>query len=208
MAHANRFDAYSFDPVPQHSHEYISPPLLQALLRLNVQSVLEIGCGNGSLAHAMTDAGIQVTGIDPSLCGIEIATRQVPKATFIQMDAGDDPAQIEETIFDAVVSSEVIEHLFRPRTLLRLAHLKLRPGGRLLLTTPYHGYAKNFMLSLFNKWDFHHASHKEGGHIKFWSRKSLTRLLRSEGFDAIHFQGLGRLPFLWKSMLLIAQKQN
>lgn len=208
MDEANRFDAYPFDQTPQHSYGYLSPPLLRTLSRLNTQTVLEIGCGNGSLAKAMTDAGIQVTGIDPSPSGIEIARQQVPQANFIQMDVNDDPARIQQSEFDAVVASEVVEHLFRPRTLLRFAQTQLRPGGLLLLTTPYHGYLKNLSLSLLNKWDFHHASHKDGGHIKFWSRKTLTRLLQAEGFEVVHFQGLGRLPFLWKSMLLIARKQD
>jgi 2-polyprenyl-3-methyl-5-hydroxy-6-metoxy-1,4-benzoquinol methylase len=208
VAEANRFDAYPFDQEPQHSFSYLSPPLLEQLSRLDVKTVLEIGCGNGSLAKAMTEAGIQVTGIDPSVSGNKIARQQAPQATFIQMGVNDDPARIEQSEFDAVVASEVIEHLYRPRALLRLAHAKLRHGGVLLLTTPYHGYAKNLILSLLNRWDFHHASHKDGGHIKFWSRKSLTRLLQSEGFEVIRFHGLGRLPFLWKSMLLVARKQG
>jgi len=173
-----------------------------------VKTVLEIGCGNGSLAKAMTEAGIQVTGIDSSVSGIGIARQHVPQANFIQMDVSEDPARIEQSGFDAVVASEMIEHLFRPRALLRLAQAKLRPGGALLLPTPYHGYVKNLTLSLLDKWDFHHASHKDGGHIKFWSRKTLTRLLHSEGFEGIRFHGLGRLPFLWKSMLLVARKQD
>ncbi len=124
------------------------------------------------------------------------------------MDIYEDPARLETSGVDAIVASEVIEHLFRPRVLMRFAQAKLRPGGFLLLSTPYHGYTKNLILSLLNKWDFHHASHTDGGHIKFWSRRTLTRLLQAEDFDVIHFEGLGRLPLLWKSMLLIAQKKG
>jgi hypothetical protein len=45
-----------------------------------------------------------------------------------------------------------------------------------------------------------------GGHIKFWSRATLSQLLRDNGFTVIDFSGVGRVPYLWKSMVLVAQK--
>jgi hypothetical protein len=45
----------------------------------------------------------------------------------------------------------------------------------------------------------------DGGHIKFWSKKTLSELLKREGFEVIDFHGVGRLPYLWKSMVLIAK---
>ena len=75
-------------------------------------------------------------------------------------------------------------------------------------STPYHGYLKNLMLSLFDHWDFHHTVLWEGGHIKFWSRKTLGRLLEQNGFKVLSFQGVGRMPFIWKSMIIVAQKKE
>jgi 2-polyprenyl-6-hydroxyphenyl methylase/3-demethylubiquinone-9 3-methyltransferase len=82
----------------------------------------------------------------------------------------------------------------------------LKPGGLLIISTPYHGYLKNLALSIFGKWDDHHTALWDGGHIKFWSRSTLTQLLEAGGFDVIDFRGVGRLPWLWKSMVLIARK--
>jgi hypothetical protein len=72
--------------------------------------------------------------------------------------------------------------------------------------TPYHGYLKNLALSVFDKWDFHHTPLWHGGHIKFWSKRTLTQLLTDSGFDVVEFHGVGRLPYLWKSMVLVATK--
>ena len=36
----------------------------------------------------------------------------------------------------------------------------------------------------------------------FWSRQTLTRLFEDEQFKFVSFQGLGRLPWLWMTMLL------
>ena len=75
------------------------------------------------------------------------------------------------------------------------------------MTTPYHGYLKNLALSIFGMWDYHHTALWHGGHIKFWSRATLTKLLNENGFDVIEFHGVGRVAYLWKSMLLVARKR-
>jgi 2-polyprenyl-3-methyl-5-hydroxy-6-metoxy-1,4-benzoquinol methylase len=107
---------------------------------------------------------------------------------------------------DAVVSTEVIEHLFSPHLLPIYAFKVLNSKGYIILTTPYHGYLKNLLLSLFGKWDKHHTPLWHGGHIKFWSRATLTQLLSENGFKVIGFSGVGRVPYLWKSMVIVAQK--
>jgi len=206
MQEAYSFSGYRFGHDAQHTYAYLCPAILKALSRLNAKTVLEIGCGNGTLAKAIADHGMKIAGLDPSESGIENARKILPESKFYCMNVYDDPARIENNDLDAVVAAEVIEHLFRPRALLRFAHAKLRPGGFLLLTTPYHGYLKNLALSFLDKWDFHHAPQTDGGHIKFWSRRSLTRVLQKENFEVVDFVGAGRLPYLWKSMLLVAQK--
>lgn len=105
-----------------------------------------------------------------------------------------------------MVSTEVIEHLFSPHLLPRFAAGVLKPGGWLVISTPYHGYLKNLALSLVDKWDDHHTPLWHGGHIKFWSRATLSRLLEENGFVVEGFSGVGRLPWLWKSMVLVARK--
>ena len=86
------------------------------------------------------------------------------------------------------------------------AYPLVRDGGHLIVTTPYHGYLKNLSLALLDRWDSHHAPLWEGGHIKFWSRATLTELLERGGFRVAGFSGAGRIPPLWKSMVLVARK--
>ena len=171
-----------------------------------VRRILDLGCGNGALCRELVDAGLQVSGVEPSLDGIAAARRLVPQSNFYEMSVYDDPGKIPESGFDAVVSTEVIEHLFRPRALPLFARAKLRAGGILMLSTPYHGFLKNLAISLMNGWDSHHTPLWDGGHIKFWSRRTLTSLLEQSGFEVIGSHGVGRFPFLWKSMILVARK--
>jgi 2-polyprenyl-3-methyl-5-hydroxy-6-metoxy-1,4-benzoquinol methylase len=165
-------------------------------------TILDIGCGNGSLVRYLIDRRFTVTGIDPSESGINNARSILPQSKFYCMGVYDDPQKIEETDFDVVIATEVIEHLFYPRELLRFAKAKLKKNGLLLLSTPYHGYVKNLVLSITGKWDRHHTPLWDGGHIKFWSKNTLSRLLTEEGFAVENFVGCGRIPCLWKSMIL------
>lgn len=46
----------------------------------------------------------------------------------------------------------------------------------------------------------------DGGHIKLWSRKTLTRLLAEAGFVNLRFRGVGRLPGFWMTMVVRGDK--
>jgi len=129
-----------------------------------------------------------------------------PELVFHQLGVDDDPSAVGNASFDVAIATEVIEHLVRPRNLPRFAKQVLRPGGHLLISTPYHGYVKNLVLALSNKWDSHLTPLWDGGHIKLWSRKTLSQLLNEGCFRVVRFIGAGRLPFLWKSMIIVAQK--
>jgi 2-polyprenyl-3-methyl-5-hydroxy-6-metoxy-1,4-benzoquinol methylase len=100
----------------------------------------------------------------------------------------------------------VIEHLYDPRTFIRRVQECLRPGGVLVLSTPYHGYLKNVFIALSAKFDAHVEPLWDGGHIKFWSRSTLTALLEEMGFRVAGFVGVGRIPYLWKSMVLVSYR--
>jgi 2-polyprenyl-3-methyl-5-hydroxy-6-metoxy-1,4-benzoquinol methylase len=201
-------DSYGWkSATPPHTHAYLCDAILAACRRANARRVLDVGCGNGALCRALSAAGFEVVGCDSDPEGIEIAAQADPAARFQALGVYDDPAELGEADFDAVISTEVVEHLFAPRALPRFARAVLRNGGSLILSTPYHGFLKNLALSLADKWDFHHSPLWDGGHIKFWSRKTLARLLVEEGFEVAAFQGIGRVPLLWKTMIMVGVKQ-
>lgn len=137
--------------------------------------------------------------------GVEMALKGASGAEFKLVSVYDSPESLGETGFDAVLSTEVIEHLFLPAALPRFARAVLKPGGHLIVTTPYHGYLKNLLICLAGHWDSHHTPLWDGGHIKFWSYRSLSAVLRANGFDVAEFRGAGRVYGLWKSMVVTAR---
>lgn len=176
----------------------------------DVRSICDLGCGNGYLARRLGALGYRVVGVDGSRPYIDTArrTNSLPNVTFKRGFFGPDVESelLREGPFDLVLSSDVIEHLYRPSDLLDTAKALLSVGGILVLGTPYHGYWKNLAISLLDRWDAHHGVHWEGGHIKFFSPRSLSTLVRTHGFEDLRFQYYGRVPGFWKNMICIARK--
>lgn len=203
---ANTVTTYGWtDGDAVQSHDYLARPIQETLARLAAHKVLDLGCGNGAMANWLQGQGFDVYGCDQDEAGIGMATAHSKGARFQRIGVYDDPDALGERDFDAVYSTEVIEHLFQPRQLPLFAHRVLRPGGHLIISTPYHGYLKNLLIALFDKWDSHHTPLWDGGHIKFWSRSTLTTLLEANGFRVVGFRGAGRVYGLWKSMIIVAR---
>jgi 2-polyprenyl-3-methyl-5-hydroxy-6-metoxy-1,4-benzoquinol methylase len=190
-----------------HAHRYLSRPLVNFLEKTTDPVILDLGCGNGSLAKALIEKGYNVYGTDASSKGIDIAQRHHPDRFAVQnLESDNLPNQLSQIKFNTIISTEVIEHLYNPRKFIRFSKAVLlqNGGGVLIISTPYHGYLKNLLLSLSGKWDDHINPLWDGGHIKMWSRNTITKLLEEEGFHITHFKGCGRVPYIWKSMMIKA----
>jgi 2-polyprenyl-3-methyl-5-hydroxy-6-metoxy-1,4-benzoquinol methylase len=200
--------SYGWDTLTPQSTEYIAPQIKKILKALGAKRVADIGAGNGVLCGELSALGFDIVGIEYDRDGANIATKSYPGVKFYNFGVQDDPALLlaSESHFDVVISTEVIEHLFSPHLLPVYARAILQDDGHLIVTTPYHGYWKNLALCVLDKWDSHHTALWYGGHIKFWSRKTLTQLLEQNGFEVSKFFGVGRIPYFWKSMVLVARK--
>ena len=193
---------------PECSAPYVVPVLKRLASAVAPPArVLDIGCGNGYNSNQYKDWGYDVTGIDYSEEGISIARQQHEGIRFESMPIADDLAdQLGGERFDIVSSTEVCEHLYDPHEWARAAFNALRPGGIFVLSTPYHGFIKNLTISLTGGWDTHFDALRTGGHIKFFSNKTLGTVLTDAGFEDFTFVGAGRAPLLWKSILVRARK--
>ena len=108
--------------------------------------------------------------------------------------------------FDAVFCLEVIEHSFLPRSLIDSLEKMTKKNGYIFLSTPYHGYLKNLVIALLGKFDEHFTSLWDFGHIKFFSKKTLTKLIKEKNLKIVGYGTVGRTFFLWKSMFFIIKK--
>jgi 2-polyprenyl-3-methyl-5-hydroxy-6-metoxy-1,4-benzoquinol methylase len=205
---ANEYEYSYQDNKAGHHHKYLIKPLLEMIAEISPPPeksaklrILDVGCGNGSLSNLIAEQGYEVTGLEESESGVKLANQNFPNCRFVQGSIYNLPYSEIEDEFDIIISSEVIEHLFFPKELVRNTKQLLKPNGRLILTTPYHGYLKNLILAISGKMDSHFTVLWDGGHIKFFSVATMTALLESENCTNIHFKFAGRFPYVWKSML-------
>lgn len=123
---------------------------------------LDLGCGRGAFLE-LAPGGV---GVDPD-----------PESPGRPLDGGHIP--LDHASVDLVWCSEVIEHVADPLALLFEARRVLRPAGRLLLTTPAHPWWRRVAIAAL-RFDAHFDP--LGGHLRYFTRRSLTGALEAGGF--------------------------
>lgn len=187
--------------------DYIGPVVFATLAanRLFGKRVFEVGCGDGEFAAVLAQRGYAVTAIDPSESGVRHANMKWPHLAIHQRSDQDDLAA-EFGTFPFVMSFEVIEHVYAPRMFLRRIHDLLMPGGRAIISTPYHGYLKNLVMAATGALDNHFQAAADHGHIKFFSVPTLCALMRECGLEPLSVHRAGRIAPLAKSMVIVASR--
>lgn len=200
------YDGSGLDP--PHQPLYLDRILYRLRADSSIRTILDAGCGDGNFAASLAGAGFTVYGVDLGSAIAIAASRNI--GTFREASLYDDLldpfGDVER--FDAIVAVEVMEHLFSPRDFIGRAEAALRPGGLLILTTPYWGYWKTLALAVAGRVDQMHTALWDGGHIKHWSRKTLTALVEERRFRLVAFDGDARrpIPYLWQGMMLTFER--
>lgn len=168
--------------------------------------VLDLGCGEGRHAHGLHMlGGLDVVGVD--LDEASLRTAREGLATLPPRAAGDphrtsflagDATRLAfaDDTFDAVICSEVLEHLPDYDAALREIRRVLRPGGRLCVTVP-HGWPERICWRLApppGGYPF-----QPGGHIRIFDEVDLRYSVERRGFRLFrrhHAHGL-HAPYWW-----------
>jgi 2-polyprenyl-3-methyl-5-hydroxy-6-metoxy-1,4-benzoquinol methylase len=143
--------------------------LLKALARnTRGRRLLDVGCGEGQLLQTAQVEGWDSTGIDLSESAVRLGRER--ELSVSRTDFFD--ASLDEQRFDAIVMSELIEHVPSPARFLKRAEQLLETDGILYLTTPNFGSLARRMLG--ETWSVIHPEH-----IGYFERSTL-RMMASE----------------------------
>jgi SAM-dependent methyltransferase len=167
------------------------------------ERVLDLGCGAGRFVRVLAEQGADPVGVDVAAAAIERARRNVPGGDF-RLVAPDGTLPLAHGECDLVWCSETLEHVLDVGDLLSEARRVLRPGGRLLLTTPDHGRVKRTAIALLR---FEAHFDPLGEHLRFFTRRSLARALEAAGFGAPRFRTSGGPP-LFRSTLVARTRRS
>jgi SAM-dependent methyltransferase len=151
--------------------------------------VLDLGCGEGYFTARLAQAGAIALGADVSAEALRRARSRHPGLQLQAIDAaGEWP--LADASFDLVWAGEVIEHVADTAGWLSEVRRVLRPRGQLVLSTPAHGRVTMLALALSGRrFDRHFDPRSD--HLRFYSARSLRRLLSDFGFDDIEVHAAG-----------------
>jgi SAM-dependent methyltransferase len=164
------------------------------------ERVLDLGCGSGRFLAALRDAGADPVGVELAEAAAERARANGPDVRLVEPD-GSLPLGHGE--IDLVWCSEVLEHVPDTGQLLTEARRVLKPGGRILLTVPFHGRVQAAAIAL-TRFDAHFDP--LGQHVRFFTRASLAETLEASGFEPTWIAGDGGPPLFRRMLVALAQR--
>lgn len=140
--------------------------------------ILDVGCGNGDFLIAAQEAGYTVCGIDISDAAVAQCKDlgfAVQKADFVHFPGCEQ--------FDFITMWDLLEHLPDPHSFIKRAFQLLRPGGYLVIKTPYIGEPTFSVVKAFPRLSGILLSTPE--HLQFFNHQTLKTLLHKNGFDCL-----------------------
>lgn len=178
--------------------------------------ILDVGCGDGNVSQLYLSKG-EVYGVDISEKALDFARKRGIKTRLVDLNRGRLP--YTDGFFEAVVLTDVVEHLLDPPSLLKEAKRVLKRGGRLIITVPNFARLTN-RLRMF--WGdpvdiLHWAKYgDEIEHLHWFTKPKLKSLLQKTNFKEISFvptglpegflYGLFSLPELGDFLTVTAEK--
>ena len=164
--------------------------LLSFLGDLPPSRVLDLGCSSGLLSERIRAMGHHVTGVDRE--AFPETLKNVDEFAVGDLEDGI-PAEVG-TGYDVVIAADVLEHLRRPERLLDDIKHVMNPGGRLLVSVPNFGHWYPRTRTMLGVFDYDQRGILDRTHYRFFTRKSLDRMLRNAGFEVRRRTEVG-LPF-------------
>lgn len=156
------------DPPPNHPMHHIAVTLRAAITRLSRR--LEVPADGRVLDHGCAD--MPYRSLFPE--GVEFTGADLPGNPLAGVEIGEDGSlPLDDASFDAVLSTQVLEHVGDPAAHLAESFRVLEPGGRMLLST--HGIM---------------IYHPDPLDLWRWTSAGLRRIVEREGFEVEHFEGI------------------
>nr|XP_045723220.1 ubiquinone biosynthesis O-methyltransferase, mitochondrial [Mirounga angustirostris] len=163
--------------------------------------ILDVGCGGGLLTEPLGRLGASVIGIDPVAENIKTAQHHKSFDPVLDKRIEYRACSLEEIVeetaeaFDAVVASEVVEHVIDLETFIQCCCQALKPGGSLFITTinkTQLSYALGIVFS-----EQITGIVPKGTHTweKFVSPEKLESILESNGLSVQTVAGMLYNPF-------------
>lgn len=135
-------DADTFNYFEEHTGEHAHEErrvheAIMSYIPPSAESILDAGCGTAWVAEEYVKQGRFVCSMDISTNNPKQALKRFPSADHVGLVADAFHLPIKDSSFDVIIASEIIEHTVDPKGFVHSLFAALKPGGRLIITTPY-----------------------------------------------------------------------
>lgn len=155
----------------------------------NISQVLDVGCGNGRFGQILKDNfNCTVWGIEPDENSASEAQKSLD---YVLNDSFNENIYLHEQKFDCIFFNDVLEHLVDPYAALKLSKNLLLPGGYVISSIPniLHFFTIYRILET-QDWKYEETGILDKTHLRFFTKKSITRMFEECGFKVLRIQGI------------------
>jgi ubiquinone/menaquinone biosynthesis C-methylase UbiE len=154
-------------------------------IQKNVNSILDVGCGNGWIAKEFLPKGKIVVSLDISVTNPSIVKKLYSNPKHFAVAADSFYLPFNDNSFDCVVASEIIEHVVDPAGFIKELFRVVKKGGRLIITTPYKEKIIYYLCI--------HCNQKTpaNAHIHSFDEKKLEDLYSGKDLEGFKFETFG-----------------
>jgi 2-polyprenyl-3-methyl-5-hydroxy-6-metoxy-1,4-benzoquinol methylase len=186
--------------------EEVNEGILREFRRLQPPAgrVLDIGCGRGQLGAAVRSLGWEIWGVEQSGDACETADKRLHR--LIRADLHDldrVQAAIGDARFDGLIFSDVLEHVYDPRTVLENYLAFVKPGGRVFISVPNMVVWTNRLKLLFGRVTYDDTGVMDRTHIRFFTFKTARQLAAASGCQV---ERVASTPYLVRAFLPLLKR--
>lgn len=156
------------------------------------RNVLEVGCSAGGFFVNLNKAE-NIWGIEPDAGMAESIPAEKYHARILVGRYEDVETELPDNYFDLIVCNDVIEHMLDPGRFLESVKAKMTSDGSLVGSIPNVRYYRNLYNLLFKKdWKYEEKGILDRTHLRFFTEKSVKRLLWEHRYEIDLFRGINR----------------
>jgi 2-polyprenyl-3-methyl-5-hydroxy-6-metoxy-1,4-benzoquinol methylase len=173
--------------VPSRYFRDAKPAFLQLIDPRGLR-VLDLGCGGGHNGALLKKAGArEVVGVERDPAAAREARKRLDRVVECDLtELG--TAQLGDEPFDAILASDVLEHLLDAESVLAEAVARLRPGGAVVLSLPNISNVYVFSQLLLKTWPRRGSGIFDRTHVRFFAKRDMVRLLQGAGLRVLRVE--------------------
>ncbi|MGC4403582.1 methyltransferase domain-containing protein [Methyloversatilis sp. MC4-4] len=222
MALNSKYDEFYGDHASEQSFQEVNfsgwpKDRVQAIVAMNLsgERILDIGCGDGYLLYQFRQSFRELLGLEYSPVRLESARQKLREFAFRPIcGSAEKMDELQNDSIDCIVTADVIEHIPDVYEASSEMYRVLKPGGVLVINTPNIAFAVKRLRLLAGRFPSTSQPNEglgsdvlfDGGHLHYFTFRSLSLLLKRNGFvveKKIGFGPCGKVHDFWPELMSV-----